>query len=214
MSNELVLFHAPNTRSTSALLMLEEIGIEYDLHVLDMSREEQLDPRYLAINPMGKVPALVHNGAVVTEQAAILLYLADQFPQAGLAPAIGDADRGPYLRWMVFYPACFEPALVDRAMKHEPGPRRMVPYGDYDTMFGTLLAQLSKGPWMLGERFTAADVLWGMALTWTRQFGMIPDEPKIVAYLERFAKRPALARMRARDEELAAALKKQAGAGD
>jgi glutathione S-transferase len=212
MSNDLVLFHAPNSRSTSALLMLEELGIEYDLHVLDINREEHRDPRYVAVNPMGKVPALLHNGAVVTEQVAILLYLADQFPEAGLAPAIGDPDRGPYLRWMVFYAACFEPALVDRAMKHEPGPRRMMPYADYDTMFGTLRAQLAQGPWMLGQHFTAADVLWGMALSWTRQFGLIPEAPEVGPYLERFARRPALARMRARDEELAAALKRQAAA--
>ena len=113
---------------------------------------------------MGKVPAIRHGDALVTEQVAIYLYLADLFPEAGLAPPIGDPLRGPYLRWMVFYAACFEPAVVDRALNREPGALAMSPYGDYDTMLGALTAQLKRGPWLLGERFTAADVLWGTAL--------------------------------------------------
>jgi glutathione S-transferase len=97
------------------LILLEEIGAPYQLHVLNMKTDEQRRPEYLAINPMGKVPALKHDGALITEQVAIFLYLADLFPEAGLAPPIGDPLRGPYLRWMVFYGSCFEPAVVDRA---------------------------------------------------------------------------------------------------
>ena len=96
-------FHAPNTRSTGVLTLLEELGCDYDLHVLNLKNGEQRKPEYLAINPMGKVPAIRHGDAVVTEQPAVYLYLADLFPEAGLAPAIGDALRGPYLRWLVFY---------------------------------------------------------------------------------------------------------------
>lgn len=199
------LFHAPNSRSTGVLLLLEELGAPYDLQVLDLSAGDQLKPDYLTINPMGKVPVLRHGEAVITEQVAIFLYLADLLPEAGLAPALGDPLRGPYLRWMAFYAACFEPALIDRALEREPGRRGMSPYGDYDTMLGTLLGQLGPGPWMLGERFSAADVLWGMALTWTTRFKLVPERPEIAAYLGRFSARPALARVEARNAELLAA---------
>lgn len=154
---------------------------------------------------MGKVPAIRHGEALVTEQPAVFLYLADLFPAAGLAPAIGDPLRGPYLRWMVFYGSCFEPAVVDRAMKREPAPPATSPYGNFDTMLGTLTDQLAKGPYLLGETFSAADVLWGTALTWTTMFKLVPELPVIKAYMDRVNARPAVARARARDAELAAA---------
>jgi glutathione S-transferase len=201
----IILFHAPNSRSTGTLLLLEELGTPYEIKVLNLKLGEQRQPPYLAVNPMGKVPALRHGDALITEQVAIFLYLADLFPQAGLAPPPGDPLRGPYLRWMVFYAACFEPALVDRALQREAGRPSMSPYGDYDTMLNTLLAQLAGGPWMLGERFSAADVLWGMNLTWTTRFKLIPERPEIMAYLDRFNARPAVARANARNAELAAA---------
>ncbi len=119
----ITLYHAPNTRSSSTLLLLEELGAPYELKLLNFKAGEQRQPAYLAINPMGKVPAIEHNGAVVTEQVAILIYLADLFPEAGLAPALADPLRGPYLRWLVFYAACFEPAIVDKALNREPGRR-------------------------------------------------------------------------------------------
>jgi glutathione S-transferase len=199
------LFHSPNTRSTGALILLEELGADYELHVLDTKTGEQRRPEYLAINPMGKVPALLHDGALVTEQVAIFLYLADLYPEAGLAPPIGDPLRGPYLRWMVFYGSCFEPALVDRSQKREAAPPAVSPYGDYDTMLTTLTGQLARGPWLLGERFTAADVLWGTALTWTTKFKLVPELPVIGAYIERAGARPAVAKVKAKDAELAAA---------
>ena len=211
MAGGLTLFHAPNTRSSGTMLMLDEIGAEYDLQVLDFGRNEQLDPRFLAINPMGKVPALLHDGAVVTEQVAILIYLADLFPAAKLAPPIGHPDRGPFLRWMVYYSSCFEPALIDTAMKRDPGPRRMVPYADRDTMFAALTSQLSDGPWFLGASFSALDVLWGMALSFTKKFGILPDNPTIDGYITRFAQRPSVAGIIARDADLAAAQKARSG---
>ena len=200
---ELTLHHSPNTRSTGALILLEELGAPYQLHVLNMKAGEQRQPAYLAINPMGKVPALTHGDALVTEQVAVFLYLADLFPLAGLAPAIGDPLRGPYLRWMAFYGSCFEPALIDRAQKREPASPSMSPYSDYDTMLKTLTDQLAKGPYLLGERFSAADVLWGTALSWTVKFGLVPELPVIKAYMERVNTRPAVLRARARDAELA-----------
>jgi glutathione S-transferase len=119
---QVTLFHCPNTRSTGALILLKELEAGYHLHVLNMKAGEQRGAAYLAINPMGKVPAVMHGSALVTEQVAVFLYLADLFPKNGLAPAIGDPLRGPYLRWMAFYGSCFEPALMDRAMKREPAP--------------------------------------------------------------------------------------------
>ncbi len=156
---------------------------------------------------MGKLPALRDGDAVVTEQVAIFLYLADLFPAAGLAPAATDALRGPYLRWMVFYAASFEPALVDRALGRDGGGRAMSPYGDYDTVIDALAAALSRGPYLLGERFSAADVLWGGALGWTIGFKLVPERPVFTEYARRIADRPAAQRARAKDAELMAAQK-------
>jgi glutathione S-transferase len=202
-SLDVTLFHSPNSRSAGALTLLEELGIPYKLHVLNMHVSEQRDPAYLAINPMGKVPAIKHGDVLVTEQVAIFIYLPDAFPKAGLAPAIGDPLRGPYLRWLVYYGSCFEPAVVDKAMKREPAMPRMNPYGDFDTMLKTLLDQLRKGPYILSDRFSAADVLWGTALTWTTSFNLVPSGPEIRDYLARWQARPAFARVKAKDAELA-----------
>ena len=201
-NRKVTLYHSPNTRSSGSLTLLEELGVPYELHVLNMKAGEQRQPAYLAINPMGKVPALRHGDALITEQVAIFLYLADLFPEAGLAPPIGDPLRGPYLRWMIFYAACFEPAVIDRSTQKDPAPLRMSPYGDYDTMLKTLTDQLAQGPYLLGERFSAADVLWGGALTWTTMFKLVPELPVIMSYVQRAASRPAVARVRAKDAEL------------
>ena len=203
--SEVTLFHSPHSRSAGARILLEELGAPYRLHLLDMKKGAQREPAYLAINPMGKVPAIQHGDALVTEQVAVFLYLADLFPQAGLAPAIGDPLRGPYLRWMAFYGSCFEPALIDRAQKHPPIPAAMCPYGDYDTMLKTLTDQLAKGRYLLGERFSAADVLWGTALTWTTIFKLVPELPVITDYMARVNRRPAVQRAREMDAALVAA---------
>ena len=126
--------------------------------------------------------------------------------QAGLAPPIGDPLRGPYLRWMAFYGSCFEPALIDKAQKREPATPSMSPYSDYDTMLKTLTDQLGRGSYLLGERFSAADVLWGTALSWTVMFGLVPELPVIQGYVARVNARPAVLRARAKDAELAKSL--------
>jgi glutathione S-transferase len=202
---KITLYHSPNTRSSAALLLLEELGAPYELKVLNMKAGEQRRPDYLAVNPMGKVPAIKHGDAVITEQVAIFIYLADLFPKAKLAPPINDPLRGPYLRWLVYYAASFEPAVGDRALKREPGPASQVAYGDFDTMLKTLVAQLAQGPYLLGERFSAADILWGTALTWTTMWQLVPELPEIKAYIQRIASRPSLSRVKAKDTELAAA---------
>jgi glutathione S-transferase len=201
----LTFFHAPNSRSGATRILLEELGAPYDLHVLNLKQNEQRAPAYLAVNPMGKVPAIVHDDALVTEQPAIFIHLADLFPEAGLAPALGDPLRGPYLRWLAFYGSSFEPAINDIAMKREPAPPVMCPYGDFDTMLATLTRQLRAGPYLLGERFSAADVLWGTALGWTTMFKLVPELPEVMAYIDRVSSRPAARRAAAADAQLAAA---------
>jgi glutathione S-transferase len=201
----LTFFHAPNSRSSGVLALLEELGADYELRVLNLKAGEQRAPAYLAVNPMGKVPALLRGDALITEQVAVYLYLADLYPKAGLTPRFDDPLRGPYLRWLAFYGSCFEPAVIDRSMKRDPAPASTSPYGDFDTMLRTLTNQLEPGPYLLGDRFTAADVLWGSALAWTTGFGLVPLSPAIERYLQAVQSRPAMIRARARDAELAAA---------
>ena len=204
-TRHVTLFHAPQSRSAGALILLEELDADYKLHVLDLKKGEQRQPAYLAVNPMGKVPAIRHDGALVTEQGAVYAYLADLYPEAGITPAIGDPLRGPYLRWLFYYGSSFEPALVDRSLKREPAPAATSPYGDYETMLNTLTDQLATGPYLLGERFTAADVLWGTALRWTTMFKLVPETPAITAYIARVTSRPAAARAAKIDADILAA---------
>jgi glutathione S-transferase len=203
-NDTLVFFHAPNTRSSGTRILLEELSAPHELRVVNMKAGEQRKPAFLAVNPMGKVPAILHRGELVTEQAAIFIYLADLFPKAGLAPAPDDRLRGPYLRWLVYYGSSFEPAVVDRALKREAPPPAMSPYGDYDTMLKTLTDQLAKGPYLLGERMTAADVLWGTALAWTTAFKIVPELPVIMDYVKRLGARPSVAKVKADDARLSA----------
>ena len=203
-ADRITLYYAPQTRATGTRVLLEELGAPYDLHVLNMKAGEQRQPAYLAVNPLGKVPAVSHRGQLVTEQVAVYIYLADLFPQAGLTPALDDPLRGPYLRWIAYYGSSFEPALIDRFMQRTPAPVTQSPYADYDTMLGALEAQLANGPYLLGERMTAADVLWGTAFSWTLMFGLVPKRDVFVSYAERMTARPAFQRVKAADEEMAA----------
>ncbi|RAI42712.1 glutathione S-transferase family protein [Rhodoplanes roseus] len=202
----LILYHIAPSRSSIVRWMLEEIGAPYELRVLSMSKGENRAPEYLAVNPMGKVPALSHDGAVVTEVSAICCYLADAFPQAGLAPPIGDPRRGPYLKWMFFGPSCIEPAVIDRAFKRaqEP-PRGTLGYGEYDTVIDVVAAAVKTGPYLLGEQFSAADIVVGSQLRWGMMFGLIPQRPEFLPYVERLNARPALQRATALDAEIAKA---------
>jgi len=204
-SRHITLFHAPQSRSAGALVLLEELGADYELHVLDLKKGEQRQPAYLAVNPMGKVPAIRHDGALVTEQGAVYAYLADLYPEAGITPAIGDPLRGPYLRWLFYYGSSFEPALIDRSLKREPTPPSTSPYGDYETMLKTLTDQLATGPYLLGERFTAADVLWGTALRWTTMFKLVPESAPVTRYIAQVTSRPAAARAAKIEADLLAA---------
>jgi glutathione S-transferase len=202
------LYHAPMTRSSGTLRLIEEMGVPYRLHVLDLARGEHKAPAYLAVNPMGKVPAVRVGDTVVTEQGAIALFLGELFPETGMYPPPGDPLHGELLRWLFFYGDCVEPAVLQKASGW-PDPRASsAGYGSYDATMAAVTGQLARGPWFLGERFTVADGLWGTALTWLTRFGLVPSAPEIVAYVERFAARPAAARAEAIDADLAARQKR------
>ncbi|WP_236234328.1 glutathione S-transferase family protein [Pseudomonas tohonis] len=203
MNRHVTLFHCPHTRSSGVLTLLEELGADYELHLMNMHKGEQRQPAYLAINPMGKVPALRHGETIITEQVAVYLYLADLYADAGLTPSLDSTQRGTFLRWMVFSGTCFEPAVVDHALQRAPVEPSRSPYGDFATVLDTLANHLQGRTWMLGDSYSVADVLWGTALNWTMAFGLIPERPVFRAYVERFLARPAVQRARARDVELA-----------
>ncbi|OKO67167.1 glutathione S-transferase family protein [Bradyrhizobium sp. NAS96.2] len=203
-TDRVTLYYSPQSRATGTRVLLEELGAPYDLHILNMKAGEQRKDAYLAINPLGKVPAIRHGDALVTEQVAIFIYLADLFPQAGLTPALNDPRRGPYLRWIAYYGSSFEPAVIDHFMKREPAPITQSPYADYDTMLGALETQLAKGPYLFGDQITAADILWGVALSWTMMFGIVPKRDVFVRYAERITARPAFERISKADDEMAA----------
>lgn len=204
----LTLYHIAPSRSSIVRWMLEEIGEPYALHVLSMDKGENRAPDYLAVNPMGKVPALDHDGVVITEVSAICCYLADAFPRAGLAPAIGDPRRGPYLKWLFFGPSCIEPAVIDRAFgRAKEPPRGTLGYGEFDTVMDVVAAAVTPGPYLLGDAFTAADVVIGSQLRWGMMFGLVPQRPEFMPYVERLNARPALQRATALD----AALRQKAG---
>ena len=196
---ELTFFHAAQSRSAGVRILLEELGAPYICHKIDLQTQDQRKPDYLAVNPMGKVPAIRHGQSVVTEQVAIYIYLADYFSEAGLAPGLKDPDRGPYLRWMAFYGSCFEPAIVDHYWKRENNSHGMSPYGTFEAVIDTLDAQLSKGPYVLGERFSAADILWGTALGWMLSFKIIPERASFRALADRIAARPSASKAQALD---------------
>lgn len=213
MSDDLVLYYNPQSRARVAHWMLEEIGAPYRLELVDFTRNEQKAPSFVALNPMGKLPTLVHRGVVVTECAAICAYLADAFPAAGLAPAASDPARGTYYRWMFFAAGCFEPAVIDRMFaRPEVGKPSSVGYGTYDDTLRTIETALSPGPYVLGEQFSAADVVVGGQLGFAMLVKAIEPRPAFVAYLQRISQRPASQRATAHAAELAAELKARAPA--
>jgi len=162
-NNTILLYHSPRSRSTAALTLLEELDAPYELQVLNMKAGEQRQSAYLAVNPLGKVPAIRHRGALIAEQVAIFIYLTDLFPQTGLAPL------------------------------------SMSPYGDFDSMLGSVIDRLWNSPYLLGDVFSAVDLLWGMALQWGTMFKMIPEMTTIADYVERVTARPSVAKVAALD---------------
>jgi len=200
---KLTLYHAAPSRSSIVRWMLEEIGEPYDVHLLSLGNGDNRKPDYLAINPMGKVPALRHGDVIITETAAICAYLADEFPRAKLNVPIGDPRRGPYLKWLFFSPSCLEAAMMDRAFpRKEEARRASLGYGDFDTATDVVAKAVGGSGYLLGEQFTAADVVIGSTLRFGMMFKLLPERPEFVAYTGRLAKRPALMRAEAKDKEL------------
>jgi glutathione S-transferase len=203
---KLTLYHAAPSRSSIIRWMLEEIGEPYEVKLLSLSKGDNRAPDYLAVNPMGKVPALRHGDAVITEAAAICAYLADEFPRAKLNVPLGDPRRGPYLKWLFFGPSCIEPAMMDRAFpRKEEARRAALGYGDFDTVINVVADAVARGPYILGEQFTAADVVIGSTLRFGMLFKLLPERPEFTTYAGRLAQRPALRRAETKDKELAAA---------
>lgn len=203
MTDQVELFYAPQTRATGVRVLLEELGAPYTLNVLNFKLGENRQPGFLAVNPAGKVPTVRCGEAVVTEQVAIYIFLADLFPERGLTPALDDPRRGAYLRWFVYMASCFEPALVDRALKREEPPQSMSPYGSFDTVMENMRSQLAKGPYVLGDRISALDVLWAMGLRWGMMFGIVPDFEEFKSYTTRYFERPAPVKVLQEDQNMA-----------
>jgi glutathione S-transferase len=206
MAEEIVLYTNPMSRGRIARWMLEEVGVPYRAEVLDFGTTMKA-PAYLAINPMGKVPTIRYGRTVVTECAAICAYLADEFPQAGLAPPL--TQRGAYYRWLFFAAGPLEAAVTNRSLKFEPPAERqgMVGYGNYANVMDALEKAVSGRAYVAGDRFSAADVYVGSHINWGLQFGSIEKRPSFVDYWSRVSDRDAYRRAKARDD---AALPKQA----
>ena len=197
---DLVFYTNPMSRGRIARWMIEEIGEPYDTVILGYA-DSMKAPEYLAINPMGKVPAIVHRGQVVTEGAAICAYLAEAFPAAGLAPT--DAERADYYRWLFFAAGPVEQGVTNKAMGVEPTDqqRRMAGYGHYELMVDVLEKAVVAHRWIAGDRFTAADVYVGSQVMWGVQFGTLPKRDAFVDYAGRLAEREAYKRASAKDDE-------------
>lgn len=193
----LTFYHAPRSRSSSILYLLEELGVAYDVIRIDIHADDGAPESYRAIHPHKKVPAIVHDGVIVIERAAICAYLADAFPQAGLAPALDDPMRAAYLSALVYADAVLDPCLVARAQSWDYAPH-VVSFGAYEDMLGYLERRLSTHAYAAGERYSAADTQWADGLhRGMHVLGAIPERPVFKAYLARIAARPAFLRYRA-----------------
>ncbi|MCY7339539.1 MAG: glutathione S-transferase family protein [Sphingomonas bacterium] len=203
MTEALTFYTNPMSRGQIVRWMLEEVGEPYETQLLDYASSMKAAP-YLAVNPMGKVPAIVHDGKIVTECAAIIAYLADVFPAAGLGPR--DGEKADYYRWMFFASGPIEQAVTNKAAGFEPSEERgrMFGYGNYDLAVKTLADHLSATPYVCGDRFTAADVYVGSTVLWGTQFGTLPSLDPFLAYGERVSGRDAYQRGKEIDGKLIA----------
>lgn len=199
------LYWAPHTRAFRTLWMLEESGLPYERELIDINGPDIRSARYRAINPMMKVPALEDGDARLAESGAICAYVADLAPEAKLAPPIGDPARGRYLHWMFFDVACVEPAFVEK-MANVQIPARSAGWGSYDRVMDVIEDLVGKGPWAMGERFTAVDVMLGTDIWYgLHLLKVIKDRPVLEAYVARCVTRPAFQRAEAIEAEALAA---------
>ncbi len=203
MADDLIFYTNPMSRGRIVRWMLEEVGHPYKTEIVEFGQAMKA-PGYLALNPMGKVPTIVHNGTVVTEAAAICAYLADAFPETGLAPAPNSPSRAPYYRWMFFAAGPLEASLSNKALGFEVPDerRRMVGYGSIEDVLNSLEYAVSRSEYIAGERFTAADVYVGSQIAWGLMFGSLEKRPAFEAYVGRIGSRPAAIRAREIDDAL------------
>jgi glutathione S-transferase len=202
----ITLFWCPRTRASRILWLLEELNEPFDVRMIDIRNAEAKQvPDFMAASPMGKVPAIMDTagGQVVhmADSAAIGLYLADRYPAAGLAPAIDDPRRGSYLYWMTFTPGVIEPAMSEKFNNWKVS-RATSGWGDFGSMIEVLERGLAPGPWLLGGRFSAADVLVGSSVYFMKLFNILPDSRVLSDYADRCMARPAYQKALARDAEL------------
>lgn len=188
------LFWCPRTRADRIVWLLEEARLDYErVHIDIRDPDTPRDPDFAKASPMGKVPALVDGEVRMADSAAICLYVADRYPGCGLGCALDDPQRGAYLYWMFYSPGVMEPALMEKFAGLEPN-RISAGWGDFDTMIETLAEGLRPGPWILGERFTAVDVMLGSGVHFMQVFNVLPENPVLREYLERCLERPAFQR--------------------
>ncbi|HUJ59657.1 MAG TPA: glutathione S-transferase family protein [Kofleriaceae bacterium] len=204
----ITLYHHPFSRAANVLWTLEEVGEPYKLEFVDFTKGGQKSPELLALNPMGKIPVLVDGDAVVTEAAAIALYMADRYASGRLAPRLDDPRRGTFLRWILFSPSVLEPGVMAKTGGWQFKPSQ-AGWGDYDAMMKTVEYAIAGKQFLLGDTFSIADVVFGGGLRYLLRFGMIPATPSLTAYTERLAARPAAQRADARN----AAIVKERGLG-
>lgn len=204
----ITLYHHPFSRAAGSVWALEEIGQPYELVFVDIMKGGQKAPEILAINPMGKLPTLTDGEAIVTEAAAIALYLADRYAPGRLAPALDDPRRGTYLRWSLFAPSVIEPGATARLNQWEAKPSQ-VGWGDFDSMVKTMDHAVADKPFLLGDMFSMADVVFGGTVRYMLQFKLIEPTPALTTYVDRLNQRPALQRADARN----AAIRKERGLG-
>jgi glutathione S-transferase len=184
------LFWSPQTRSSRAVWLLEEAAVDYDIVPVDIRAPDRKDSAdFRAASPMGKVPAIIDGDVSMSESAAIALYVADRYCAGTLAPAIDDSSRGKFLYWIMYTPAVIEPVMSEKFNNIEPNRGRNG-WGDFDLMIETLEAALQDNTWLLGEQFTAADVLVGSSVVFMRMFNMLPDSAVLGAYADRCLARP------------------------
>lgn len=194
----IVVYHHPFSRASSVVWMLEELGLDYELKFVDIMKGEQKSPEILALNPMGKLPVIKDGDAVVSELAAIGIYLADRYALGRLAPALDDPARATYLRWSFFAPSVMEPGLMAKSSGWTYKPTA-AGWGDYDAMIRAMEAALSKGDYLLGDKFSMADAIFGGTLRHMLMFKMLEEKPVFKAYADRLGARPAAQKADARN---------------
>jgi glutathione S-transferase len=194
------LFWSKQTRASRAVWLLEEAGVDYELEIIDIRSPERKDSdEFRAASPMGKVPALIDGDVKMSESAAIALYVADRYSSGTLAPALDDSSRGKFLYWLMYTPAVIEPAMAEKFNNIEPNRVRSG-WGDFDLMVETLENALQDNTWLLGDQFTAADVLVGSSVVFMRMFDMLPDSDVLNAYADRCLTRPAYQKAQSLEE--------------